>query len=209
MFTGIVQTIGSIGRIDAHGDDRRIAVQADAGFLSGIRSGESICVNGVCLTVAGSEGGMFEADVSAETLSCTTLGLLAGGAPVNLEKSLRAADRLGGHFVLGHVDGIGRIRSRREDARSVRFEVEAPGSLSRYLCRKGSVCVDGVSLTINSISGAVFDVNIIPHTMTETIFGNYGIDTPVNLEVDVIARYLERLLGESGKGKGKRVKGKG
>jgi len=153
-------------------------------------------VSGCCLTVIAKRGHGFDADVSKETLSLTTLGGLNAGSPVNLEKSLTLATPLGGHIVSGHVDGLGTIRSRRDEARSVRFDIQVPAGIKKYVAHKGSVSVDGVSLTVNKVQDDVFDVNIIPHTMQHTIFGTYQPGSRVNLEVDVVARYVERMLGE-------------
>ena len=163
-----------------------------------VKTGDSICVSGCCLTVIARREHAFDADVSRETLSLTTLGDLKAGSPVNLEKSLTLATPLGGHIVSGHVDGLGTIRSRREEARSVRFDIQVPAGISKYIAHKGSVSVDGVSLTVNGVQDDVFDVNIIPHTMSHTIFGGYRPGSRVNLEVDVVARYVERMLGERG-----------
>jgi riboflavin synthase len=164
--------------------------------LAGVGIGDSIAVNGACLTAVELGGGGFAADVSRETLSLTTLGELAAGSPVNLENALRAGQSLGGHYVSGHVDGVGQVLSRRDDARSVRIEFEVPWGLGRYVARKGSICIDGVSLTVNSASGTRFDVNLVPHTLEVTTLGRLAAGTRVNLEVDIIARYLERLLAE-------------
>ena len=193
MFTGIIQAVGTTRSMQAAGADARATIAAGGLDLSGARPGESIAVNGVCLTATALRGGEFDVDISAETLRCTTLGSLRPGLRVNLEPALRLSDRLGGHLVAGHVDGKGRLELRAAEARSWRFEVAAPAELARYLCRKGSVCIDGVSLTINDASNAVFSVNIIPHTLEHTIFGDYAEGTEVNLEVDLLARYLERL----------------
>lgn len=194
MFSGIVQTVGSVARMEAAGADRRFAFDAPDLGLGDITGGASICVNGVCLTVVAAGKRTFDADVSAETLKCTTLGRLAAGSPVNLEKSLAVGDRLCGHFVSGHVDGTGRIALLEPDGRSVRVDIETPAGLARYWARKGSVCVDGTSLTINEAVGNRISINIIPATLERTIFPTYRPGTEVNLEVDLIARYLEKLL---------------
>jgi len=196
MFTGIITAVGTLTGVEETGGDRRLRIDAGGLDMSGIHAGDSICVNGVCLTVTDMDRRGFAADVSAETLSCTTLGGLAAGAKVNLEPALRAGDRLGGHLVSGHTDGIGTVLTLERDARSLRCRIRAPADLARYLCRKGSVCVDGVSLTVNDAEDAEFGVNIIPHTLSTTIVGGYTEGTSVNLEVDVIARYLERLYRE-------------
>ena len=193
MFTGIIQAVGTVRLLETAGRDARCSVATGRLDLADFKAGDSIAVNGVCLTATSVRPGEFEADLSAETLCCTTLGRLRPGSRVNLEPALRASDRLSGHLVAGHVDGTGRVAGRKADARSTRFDFAAPDALTRYLCRKGSICVDGVSLTINDVNGATFSVNIIPHTLETTVFGDYEAGTEVNLEVDLIARYLERL----------------
>jgi riboflavin synthase len=194
MFTGIIQAVGTIATLESRGGDVRLRLRTGKLDLTDVRLGDSIAVNGVCLTAVDLPGDGFAADVSRETLSLTTLGDLAPGSRVNLEKALTLATRLGGHLVSGHVDGMGRVVERRDDARSVRFVVEAPAELARYIAHKGSICVDGTSLTVNAVSGARFDLNIVPHTLEETIMSDYSPGTRVNLEVDLVARYLERLL---------------
>jgi riboflavin synthase len=194
MFTGIIQAVGTIATLESRGGDVRLRLRTGKLDLSDVRLGDSIAVNGVCLTAVDLPGDGFAADVSRETLSLTTLGDLVPGSRVNLEKALTLATRLGGHLVSGHVDGMGRVVERRDDARSVRFVVEAPAELARYIAHKGSICVDGTSLTVNAVSGARFDLNIVPHTLEETIMSDYSPGTRVNLEVDLVARYLERLL---------------
>ena len=194
MFTGIVQSVGELRRLEPRGGDVRLSIGVGKLDLADVRSGDSIAVNGACLTVVDQGPDWFAADVSQETLSLTTLGTLSAGSRLNLEKALALGDRLGGHLVSGHVDGVGEIVSTRPDARSQRYRVRAPDSLARYLARKGSICVDGVSLTVNAVDGAEFELNIIPATLRETLFGDYRAGTRVNLEVDLIARYLERLL---------------
>lgn len=197
MFTGIIQAIGDIERLEPRGGDVRLAVRAGKLGLDSAVIGDSIAVNGVCLTAVQIGGGRFMADVSRETLSLTTLGNLGPGSRVNLETALTLATPLGGHLVSGHVDGVGTVLEVREDARSWRLRIHAPGDLARYIAQKGSICVDGTSLTVNEVKGAVFDLNIVPHTLEETIIGDYKSGSRVNLEVDLIARYLERLiLGE-------------
>lgn len=193
MFTGIVQAVGTVRAVRRSGSDLRLAIVADEGFAD-MDAGESVCVNGVCLTVAMAERRGFEADVSAATLSCTTLGSLSEGSRVNLERALRASDRLGGHLVSGHVTGVGRVVKLERAGGSLHLEVEAPADLSRYLCSKGSICVDGVSLTINGTAGARFDVNIVPQTRDRTIISGYQPGSEVNLEADLVALYLEGLL---------------
>lgn len=194
MFTGIIQSVGQIRRLDPRGGDVRLSIGTGKLPLADLSLGDSIAVNGVCLTAVDLGPDAFAADVSRETLSLTTLGHLVPGGPVNLEKALTLATPLGGHLVSGHVDGVGRVLERREDARSWRLRIEAPAGLARYIAHKGSICVDGVSLTVNAVDGACFDLNIVPHTLDETIIVFYQAGTRVNLEVDLIARYLERLL---------------
>jgi riboflavin synthase len=198
MFTGIIEAVGTISALESRGGDVRLAVRCEALDLSGTTAGDSIAVNGCCLTVVSLEGAEFAADVSRESLGLTTLGQLRPGNPVNLERALTLAKPLGGHLVTGHVDGVGRVESRVDDGRSVRFRLQAPADLARYLARKGAICVDGVSLTINEVDGAAFGVNIVPHTLEATLFGSYGSGSRVNLEVDIVARYLERLVGDAG-----------
>jgi riboflavin synthase len=193
MFTGIVQSVGLIRAIEPKAGDVAIDVQTPSMSLESVTAGDSIAVNGVCLTVTSMDAGSFRADVSRETLAMTTLGRWEPGTRVNLEKALLAGQPLGGHYVTGHVDGVGRVVGRRDDARSVRVEFEVPAPLAKYVARKGSVCVDGVSLTVNGVLGSRFDVNLVPHTLDVTILGDYQPGTAVNIEVDIIARYLERL----------------
>ena len=200
MFTGIVEDVGRVQACESRGGDMRLAILCQRLDLSGTRVGDSLCVQGCCLTVTALEGRSFAADVSRETLALTTLGELTVGALVNLEPALRAGQALGGHLVSGHVDGVGRVSAVSEDARSRRLMIEAPPELARYLARKGSVTVDGVSLTVNSVDGAGFGVNIIPHTLSSTTLGELAIGAGVNLEVDLVARYLERLIGEGSHG---------
>jgi riboflavin synthase len=183
--------------LEPRGGDVRVAVRAGKLKLGEVSIGDSIAVNGICLTAVAIDGARFMADVSRETLSLTTLGDLAPGSLVNLETALTLSTPLGGHLVSGHVDGVGTVLETREDGRSWRLRIHAPGELARYIAHKGSICVDGTSLTVNEIKGAIFDLNIVPHTLTATIIGGYKAGTRVNLEVDLIARYLERLvLGE-------------
>ncbi|HEC06585.1 MAG TPA: riboflavin synthase [Thiolapillus brandeum] len=194
MFTGIIQAIGKVTGIKDQGGDIRLGIDTGKLDLSDVALGDSIAVNGVCLTAVELPGNGFVADVSGETLSLTSLGNLKSGSPVNLEKALTLATRLGGHLVSGHVDGLGTVISRQEDARSVRFVIEAPAELAKYIVHKGSITVDGTSLTVNGVDGARFELNIVPHTLQETIMDTYRAGSQVNLEVDLIARYLERLL---------------
>ncbi|MCG6942570.1 MAG: riboflavin synthase [Thiohalocapsa sp.] len=194
MFTGLIQAVGSIERIAPVGGDMRLTVHAGKLDMGNVTLGDSIAVNGVCLTAVELDNGRFAADVSRETLANTTLGELGAGARVNLEKALTLSTPLGGHLVSGHVDGVGQVLETREDARSWRLQIHAPADLARYIAHKGSICVDGTSLTVNRVVGCVFELNIVPHTIAETIIGDYRAGTRVNLEVDLVARYLERLL---------------
>lgn len=196
MFTGIVQDIGRLVSSEARGGDVRLVIAFERLDPTGISIGDSICVQGCCLTAVELCDRTFAADVSRETLSLTTLGDLTPGSAVNLEPSLKAGDPLGGHLVSGHVDGIGRIAALSGDARSTRMEVSVPAALSRYIARKGSVAIDGVSLTVNEVQGATFGINLIPHTQAVTTLGALRTGTRVNVEVDQIARYVERLLAE-------------
>ena len=194
MFTGIVQGVGRIRSREPRGGDATYWIETGPVPLAELAIGASIAVNGACLTATRLEPHAFAADLSRETLALTTLGGLEAGARVNIEKALVAGQPLGGHYVTGHVDGVGHVVSRRDDARSVRVEFEVPEALARYVARKGSVCVDGVSLTVNGVAGRRFDVNLVPHTLEVTTLGDLASDRPVNLEVDIIARYLERML---------------
>lgn len=195
MFTGIIQAIGSVAaREETSQGDLRLYIRTGKLDLGDVRIGDSISVSGTCLTAVELPGDGFWADVSGETLGLTTLGSLATGDRVNLEKSLTPTTRMGGHLVSGHVDGIGSVQQIHEDARSWRYTIQAPTTLARYIASKGSICVDGVSLTVNQVSGCEFGLNIVPHTFQETIFADYRVGSQVNLEVDLIARYLERLL---------------
>lgn len=194
MFTGIVQAMGEVVDLDRQGEDIRLRVHGGHLDLSDAVVGDSIAVNGVCLTVTGIASGVITADVSRETLSCTTLSELRRGDPVNLEQALLPTTRLGGHLVSGHVDGVGEISGIRDVGRSHCVTVTVPSELARYVAPKGSICVDGISLTVNGVAGAGFEVNVIPHTMERTIVQTYGCGTRVNIEVDIVARYIERLL---------------
>jgi len=194
MFTGIIEAVGTIARFDHQGGDARMMIQSGKLALNDVCLGDSIAVNGVCLTVVELQDSGFLADVSAETLALTTLGKLNTGDQVNLEKALTPTTRLGGHLVSGHVDGVGEVLSRQIDARSVRFSIQAPAELAKYIAKKGSICVDGISLTINEINGALFELNIVPHTLQETTMDRFQPGRAVNLEVDLLARYMERLL---------------
>jgi len=196
MFTGIVQGVGRVRSVEPRGGDVRMWIDTGGVPLGDVAIGGSIAVNGCCLTAVELEPAAFAADLSRETLSLTTAGQWSPGTPVNLEKALTAGQALGGHYVTGHVDGVGQVVSRHDDARSVRVEFAVPPELARYVARKGSICVDGVSLTVNGVAGSRFDVNLVPHTLGVTILGDYRPGSRVNLEVDIIARYLERLVGE-------------
>ncbi|MCL4110159.1 UNVERIFIED_CONTAM: hypothetical protein GTU68_026679 [Idotea baltica] len=194
MFTGIIEAVGEIAALEKTGGDVRLRILTGKLSLDDVSAGDSICTSGVCLTVVELPGDGYWADVSVESLNFTTLGNLKVGSAVNLEKALTATDRLGGHIVSGHVDGVGEVVSIEKDARSIRYVMRAPPALAKYIAHKGSICIDGTSLTVNAVNGADFELNIIPQTMLETVFGGYVVGTKVNLEVDVIARYLERLI---------------
>jgi riboflavin synthase len=198
LFTGIVQDLGTVVERETRGGDLHLSIAFRELDEARTRVGDSICVQGCCLTVTARAGRSFSADLSRETLALTTLGDFAVGAAVNLEPALRAGDLLGGHLVSGHVDGIARVTSVESDARSRRLTFEVPPALTRYLARKGSVTVDGVSLTVNEVAGASFGVNVIPHTQAVTTLGTLTAGTRVNLEVDQLARYVERLLAPGG-----------
>ncbi|MFO0335273.1 MAG: riboflavin synthase [Pseudomonadota bacterium] len=197
MFTGIVQAMGMVVALTPRGGDVEIVVDTGDLGLADAVVGDSIAVAGACLTATRLDGSRFAADVSNETLSKTTLGRLRPGSRVNLEKALRAGQALGGHYVTGHVDGVGRVVESREDGRSWRVVFEVPEPLARYVAPKGSITVEGVSLTVNEVEGARFGVNLIPHTREVTTLGELVEGSPVNLEVDIIARYVERLLTAS------------
>ncbi|MGH8211987.1 MAG: riboflavin synthase [Rhodanobacteraceae bacterium] len=193
MFTGIIQCTGTLARSEPREGDLRLTIDAPALDLSDVAIGDSIAVSGCCLTVVARQGKTLAFDASNETLSLATLGALREGDVVNLEKALRLSDRLGGHLVSGHVDGVARIVSIEPDARSQRWWLEAPRDLSRYIAAKGSVCLDGVSLTVNEVDGARFSVNLIPHTVAVTTFARRRPGDALNLEVDMMARYIESL----------------
>jgi riboflavin synthase len=194
MFTGLIQAVGHIADRQTVDGGARLRIATGKLPLHDVSLGDSISTNGACLTAVALPGDGFWADVSSETLHCTTLGMLAIGARVNLEKALLPTDRLGGHLVSGHVDGLGEVLWQRPDGRSTRWAFRAPRALARYIAAKGSICIDGTSLTVNTVSDTDFEVNIIPQTEAETVFGDYRPGMRVNLEVDLIARYLERLL---------------
>ncbi len=194
MFTGIIQAVGSIESIESRGGDMRLVIHVADLELGDSELGDSIAVNGVCLTAVCYSVQSFTADVSLETLNKTSLGGLKPGSPVNLEKALTMNTALGGHLVSGHVDGLARVISMEENARSIRYRFETDPALQHYIAEKGSITIDGTSLTVNRIEQNQFEVNIVPHTQIKTIFGSYQVNTQVNLEVDIIARYLERLI---------------
>ena len=193
MFTGIIEAVGTVASLRQTAADWRLQIAAGKLALSDVEPGDSIAVNGCCLTVVSVTAMEFAADVSGATLRCTTLGELQAGAPVNLEKAMLATDRFGGHIVSGHIDGVAVLESIVPEGGSRRLEFAAPPELARYLAARGSVSIDGTSLTVNQVNGRSFSVNIIPHTRRETIIDGYRLGQRVNLEVDVVARYLERL----------------
>jgi riboflavin synthase len=194
MFTGIVQGVGTVRAVEPRGGDVTLVFDTGSVSLSDVEPGGSVAVCGVCLTATRFAASGFAADVSRETLSLTTLGDWTAGTRVNLEKALLAGQALGGHYVTGHVDGVGTLVARHDDARSVRMEFEVPPELARYVARKGSICIDGVSLTVNGAQGDRFDVNLVPHTLDVTTLGALQPGNRVNLEVDIIARYVERMM---------------
>ena len=194
MFTGIILATGRVTILAETSGDLELGIDAPALDLDRIAVGDSVSVQGVCLTVTRKEGTRFYADVSRETMAKTTLGAIGPGSKVNLEPSLRAGEPLGGHLVSGHVDAVGKLRILTQDARSWRMEFELPVSLMRFVASKGSICVNGVSLTVNKVAGCRFDVNIIPHTLEVTMLGELKVDDGVNIEIDVIARYIDRLM---------------
>ncbi|MFZ5656126.1 MAG: riboflavin synthase [Pseudomonadota bacterium] len=194
MFTGIIEGVGAIASIEPRGGDLRLRVATGTLPFDEVRLGESIAVNGVCLTVVAFDAGSFEADASTETLALTTLGRLAPGSAVNLERAMRPSDRLGGHLVSGHVDGVGAVTSIAADGRAQRWRFSAPRPLLRYVAKKGSICVDGVSLTVNEVDDDGFEVALVPHTVAHTAFASTRVGDAVNLEIDLVARYVERLV---------------
>ena len=200
MFTGIIEGVGHLASIDTGSGDARLRIAVGSLPFSEVQLGESIAVNGVCLTVVAFNANFFEADASNETLSLTTLGALVPGAPLNLERAMRPTDRLGGHMVSGHVDGVGTVLDIQPDARAQRWRFAAPRALLRYVASKGSICVDGVSLTVNQVDAEGFEVALIPHTVSNTVFAGTAIGAAVNLEIDLVARYVERLLGAHSEG---------
>ena len=200
MFTGIIEGVGRMAVSETRGGDARLTIEPGDLPFADVRLGESISVNGVCLTVVAFDARSFEADASNETLSLTTLGSLPVGAMLNLERAMRPTDRLGGHLVSGHVDGVGKVLGIEHDARAQRWRFAAPPALLRYIAKKGSICVDGVSLTVNEVDEAGFEVALIPHTVAHTAFAQTSVGDGVNLEIDLVARYVERLLGTDSTG---------
>lgn len=194
MFTGLIEGVGHVAALEPRGGDVRLRIAIGSLPFADVALGESIAVSGVCLTVIEFDAGSFAADASTETLALTTLGGMAVGQAVNLERAMRPSDRLGGHLVSGHVDGVGRVLSVHDDARAQRWRFAAPASLSKYIATKGSICVDGVSLTVNAVDSEGFEVALIPHTVSHTAFASTCVGDPVNLEIDLVARYVERLL---------------
>jgi riboflavin synthase len=194
MFTGIISAIGDIASLEERGGDVRLTIRSGNLNLTDVQLGDSIACNGACLTAVELTDEGFVADVSVETLNLTTIGNWQTGSRINMEKAMQATDRFGGHIVSGHVDGIGEVVALEEDARSWRFRLRAPREIAKYIAHKGSITVDGTSLTVNIVEGAEFELNIVPHTMQHTVMGDYKVGTKVNLEVDLVARYLERLL---------------
>ena len=198
MFTGIIAAVGQLKSLQSVGGDIRLHIDTAKLDLNDVKLGDSIAVNGVCLTVVEMAAKSLQFDVSQETLQRTSLGQLKTGSEANLEKALAVGDRLGGHMVSGHVDGLGEVISKTASARSWQYKIKVPTELERYIAEKGSITIDGVSLTVNGVFDGGFDINIIPHTLEETIIKHYQTGTRVNLEVDLIARYLERLLPQTG-----------
>lgn len=194
MFTGIIEAIGSVKSLKEIKSEWRLVLESEKLDMSDVKLGDSIAVSGCCLTVVEMTASSFAADVSNETLRCTSLGSLKAGSRVNLEKAMMATDRFGGHIVSGHVDGVGALVSSSQEGQSIKLTFEVPDDLSKYIAAKGSICIDGTSLTVNDVTVNSFSINVIPHTQEETIIGEYGIGRVVNLEVDLVARYLERLM---------------
>lgn len=197
MFTGIIETVGEVVAKELREGDVKLTLKADESYLEAVMLGDSIACNGVCLTVVDRTSNQFMLDVSVETLSLTTIGDWDVGSKVNLEQAMIASSRFGGHIVSGHIDRIGEIIDITEDARSWRMTVRVPKNIRQYIAKKGSICVDGVSLTINSVKDSEFSVNIVPHTLSHTIIGDYKLNQKVNIEIDTIARYVERLVSLS------------
>ena len=197
MFTGIIETVGEVVAKELREGDVKLTLKADKSYLEAVMLGDSIACNGVCLTVVDRTSNQFMLDVSVETLSLTTIGDWDVGSKVNLEQAMIASSRFGGHIVSGHIDRIGEIIDIADDARSWRMTVRVPKNIRQYIAKKGSICVDGVSLTINSVEDSEFSVNIVPHTLSHTIIGDYKLNQKVNIEIDTIARYVERLVSLS------------
>ena len=194
MFTGIIEAVGTLAELRRQGDDMALTVHAPGLDFSDVKLGDSIATNGVCLTVVALGDKSYTADVSLETLSRTGFAEARVGDPVNLEKALMPSSRLGGHLVSGHVDGIGEVKSKSSSGRAIEYWIKAPAALSRYIAEKGSIAVDGISLTVNAVQGDLFRLTIVPHTAQETTIASWKPGHKVNLEVDQIARYLERLM---------------
>jgi len=194
MFTGIIQAIGNISKIDSNGPDSRIVFKVGKMKLDDVKIGDSISVNGVCLSITEKTKDSFSSDLSSETLSLTTFIEMRANSKVNLEKAMNFSSRVNGHLIAGHVDGIGVIKEMKNDGRSILILIEFPEELEKYISKKGSIAVDGVSLTINGTKENTFSINIIPHTLSGSIISEYNIGTKVNIEVDLIARYLEKLV---------------
>jgi len=194
MFTGIIQAIGNISKIDSNGPDSRIVFKAGKMKLDDVKIGDSISVNGVCLSITEKTKNSFSSDLSSETLSLTTFIEMRANSKVNLEKAMNFSSRVNGHLIAGHVDGVGVIKEMKNDGRSILILIEFPEELEKYISKKGSIAVDGVSLTINGTKENTFSINIIPHTLSGSIISEYNIGTKVNIEVDLIARYLEKLV---------------
>ena len=194
MFTGIIAATGHIAKIEPQNGDWKVTVHTGDLDMDDVQLGDSIAANGICLTAIEFGNDYYVADVSGETLKVTTAGDWKVGTPVNLEKALRLQDRLGGHLVSGHVDGVGVVKNIRQDGRSWRYDIEAPLPLAKYIASKGSICINGISLTVNQVNGCVFEVNIVPHTRQETTIKDFIEGTRINLEVDLLARYLERMM---------------
>ena len=194
MFTGIIEAVGTVSALESRGSDMRVTIRSGKLDLADVRLGDSIAVNGICLTAVALPGDGFAADVSNETMRRSAFVDLKVGSRVNLEKALTPTTRLGGHLVSGHVDGVGELLSLNNDGRSVKMRIQAPAELAKYIAEKGSITIDGVSLTVNAVDGKLFDLNIVPHTMQETTLVDFAVGRRINLEVDLIARYLERLL---------------
>lgn len=194
MFTGIIEATGSVSAIEEKGEDSCFVFNTEKLSLSDMKLGDSISVNGVCLSIVEKDEYSFSADLSKETLSLTTFSILKAGSRINLEKAMMLSDRINGHMVSGHIDGIGKVLNKTDEGRSIKYTIEFPEELNKFISKKGSISIDGVSLTVNDVNNNTFDVNIIPHTLSETIFSEYDIDTRVNIEVDQIARYLDQLI---------------